>query len=468
MTTTLLLQVSPGEVWAALVEGDALGALRIWRDAASAEPGQVFLGRVVALKPELPAALVEIGFERPAFLSAEDAPKGALAGLTEGEAVLVQVLKAARADKGAGVSLRLRLDGRFLALTPERPGIVLDALPQADRAGVAAELAALARPQEGLRALAPAAGATAAELAADLEALRRRHAAIAAARRTATPPALLEAPATPVARALAEFAPGRPDAVVNDDAAALGEARRWAAQYAPALAERLALHRGATPLFEHHGIAGDVAVALELRVPLPSGGALIIAHTAAATVIDVDSGSAPGRGRDAALAILALNLEAARAVARQIRLRSLAGPIVIDFIGMRRREDRERVSEALHEALADDRGSDVLGWTRLGHLELVRKRRYASLEELLFERTPEGGLVKTPLTVALEALRALARAALAAPPRAPTLRLHPEVAAVLEAAARPARAALEQRLGRGIAVIAEPGRPRDRFDIGLG
>jgi len=188
---TLLLSCSPGEVWAALVQDGALAGLRVLRAATAARSGEVLLGRIVALKPELPAALVEIGFERPAFLSAEDAPKGALAGLTEGEAVLVQVLKAARADKGAGVSLRLRLDGRFLALTPERPGIVLDALPQADRAGVAAELAALARPQEGLRALAPAAGATAAELAADLEALRRRHAAIAAARRTATPPALL-------------------------------------------------------------------------------------------------------------------------------------------------------------------------------------------------------------------------------------------------------------------------------------
>lgn len=134
---------------------------------------------------------------------------------------------------------------------------------------------------------------------------------------------------------------------------------------------------------------------------------------------------------------------------------------------MRRREDRERVREALHEALADDADSEVLGWTRLGHLELVRKRRHPPLLELLFERTPEGGLAKTPLTVALEALRALARAALVAPPRAPTLRLHPEVAAVLDAAARPARASLEQRLGRGIAVIAEPGRPRDRFDTGL-
>jgi Rne/Rng family ribonuclease len=464
---TLLLEVSPGEVWAALVVGGALHALRLWRDAPGAEPGEVYLGRVVARQPELPAALVDLGHERPAFLSAEDAPKGAVAALTEGTAVMVQVTKAARADKAAGVSLRLRLDGRFLALLPGRPGIDVEALPAPERARLSVALAALASPEEGLRALGGAAAASAAELGADLAALRARAAALEGARRASRPPAALEAPATPVRRALAAFAGAQPDAIVIDDAVAFGAARRWLAEHAPALAARLALHRGVTPLFEEQGIAGAVAEVLAPRVGLPGGGTLSIAHTAAATVIDVDSGSGGGRGRDAAQAALALNLEAARAVARQIRLRSLAGPIVIDFVGMRRREDRERVREALHEALAEDADSEVLGWTRLAHLEVVRKRRHAPLTELLFAPAGEGGLVKTPLTLALEALRALGRAALATPPRAPSLRVHPEVAAVLDRAARPARAALERRLGRAIAIHAEPGRLRERFDIGL-
>ena len=195
---------------------------------------------------------------------------------------------------------------------------------------------------------------------------------------------------------------------------------------------------------------------------LPDGGALTIELTAAATMIDVDSGAGARGGK----AHLATNLSAAREAARQIRLRNLAGPIVIDFIGMRDRRDRDRVREALAAALADDADSEVLGWTRLGHLELVRKRREAPLAELLFERTAGGGLVKTAVTVALEALRALARESETMPARAPVLHVHPEVAEALAGEAAAARQELEARLGRPIEIVAAPGRARDGFDIG--
>jgi ribonuclease G len=166
--------------------------------------------------------------------------------------------------------------------------------------------------------------------------------------------------------------------------------------------------------------------------------------------------------------MLAANLAAAQEAARQIGLRNLAGPIVIDFVGMRDRRDRDRVRAALTAALADDGDAEVLGWTRLGHLELVRKRRHAPLAELLFERLPGGGLAKTPLTVALEALRVLAREAAAAPVRAPVLHVHPEVATALSGEAGVARRELEGRLGRAVDIVAEPGRARDGFDIVLG
>ncbi len=282
---------------------------------------------------------------------------------------------------------------------------------------------------------------------------------IEAARTRSRPPAPLETPALPIAALLADFAPRHPDLIAVDDRAAFAEARAWLARHHPELSDRLALHRDAVPLFEHHGIAGAIAAALQPRVPLPGGGALTIEPTAAATMIDVDTGAARGA--------LATNLAAVGEAARQIRLRNLAGPIVIDFAGMRRRGERDRVRDALAAALAGDADAEVLGWTRLGHLELVRKRRHAPLFELLFERAPGGGLVKTPLTVALEALRALARDAAAAPARTHSLHVHPEVAAALAGEAGEARRELEARLGRAIAVIAEPGRSREAFDIRL-
>jgi ribonuclease G len=405
----LLIEVSPGELWAALAEEGVLTALRVARAGARGGVGEIVLGRVVSIKPELPAALVDIGLDRPGFLSAEDiVPRGALAQLHEGQAIVAQVTKQARADKAAGLSMRLRLD--------------------------------------------------------DAEPATRRQ-AIETAARASRAPALLEKAVSPLERLLEEFAPLALDAVIVDDRASFAAARRWLQRHHPQLAEHLSLHRGTVPLFEHRAIADDIANALSPRVALRGGGALTVELTAAATVIDVDSGSGGARARNAEAALLAVNLEAAGEVARQIRLRGLAGPIVVDFIGMRRREHRARVAGALAAELTGDGDTEVLGWTRLGHLELRRKRRHAPLTEFLFERAPGGGLVKTPLTVALEALRALARHADATGLRAPALLVHPEVAAVLEGEGREARQELETRLGRAVAVTAEPARRRDSYDI---
>jgi ribonuclease G len=467
MRRELLIACAPGELWAALVEDETLAGLRVLRPSARGRIGDIFLGRVESLRPELPAALVDIGLDRPAFLSGEDATRGGIVGLHEGQAILVQVRKAARADKAMGVSMRLVLGGRCLDLTPARPGIAADkGLVAAERERLIAFLGGIARPDEGFVLHPTAAGVSAEALAVEADSLRARWRALEAARDAGRAPLLLDEPASPLGLLLAEFAPSSPDAIVIDDRAAYAEARSWLQRYAPVLAERLALHREAAALFEQHGIAAEIEAVLQPRVALPGGGAIAIEHTAAATVIDVDSGSSGGRAKDAARAAFAANLEASRAVARHIRLRSLAGPIVVDFIGMRRREDRDAVRATLAAALGDS--AEVLGWTRLGHLELVIKRRQAPLAELLFERLPGGGLVRTPLTVALAALAALARAAAAAPPRAPALHVHPSVAAILDGEAAPARRALEQRLGRAVVVLAEPARARDTFDICLG
>ncbi|MGO8919724.1 MAG: ribonuclease E/G [Stellaceae bacterium] len=468
MSGELLIACSPGEVWAALVQDGELAALRVLRAGAGARAGAVFFGRVVALKPELPAALVDIGVDRAGFLSAEDAglPSG-ISALHEGQAVIVQVTKEARADKATGLSMRLRLAGRLLELAPGRPGIGAHKMLGAEeRQRLVALLGEIAQPGEGFILRQAASGASAAMLAQDAETLRARWRRIEAESRAGAPPRQLDDSVTPVALALEEFAPALPDAIVLDERAAYAEARHWLARHHPDLAERLSLHRESAALFDERGIAGEVAAVLAPDVPLAEGGAITIEQTAAATMIDVDMGSTGGRGRDAERAILGANVAAAKEVARQIRLRGLAGPIVVDFIGMRRREQRERVRETLAAALAGE--AELLGWTRLGHFELVRQRRQAPLAELLFERAADGGRVKTSLTVALEAVRAMAQAAAAAPPRAPSLHLHPEVAAALDGPGRMARQELERRLGRPIGIVSEPARARETFEVRLG
>jgi Ribonuclease G/E len=374
VTRRLLLSVSPGEIWAAVTADDELAALRLVRDLGAAGAGDVYRGRVVALRPAIPAVLVDIGEARPGFLGGEDMPPGIKP--REGEAVIVRVTKAARADKAASLSMKFNADAPAFAATGPAP-----------------------------------------------ELLHRRD--------------------TPLGALLRDF--GDADAVVVDDPAALAEIRR--------VRPDAVLHADAAPLFEAEGVAASVEAAMAPRVALPKDGAIGIDVTAAATVIDVDGGKSGA---------IAANFGAAREIARQIRLRDLSGPIVIDFVGMRDRGQRARVEAALKQALGDE--PDYLGWTRLGHYELVVKRRRPSLTEQLFAYRPGAAAVKTALTIALEALRALSRESRAAPGKQFRLEVHPDVAACVEDEARPARQELERRLGYAVRIAARP-RPRDSFAV---
>ena len=358
MTRRLLLSFSPGEIWAALIADGDLAGLRLMRTHGAARPGDLYRGRVVALRPDLPAVLVDIGEDRPGFLGGEDMPRGTK--LREGETVIVRVAKAARADKAAGLNTKLDADERSVAADGPAPKL-----------------------------------------------LRRRE--------------------TPLAELFTDFPA---DEIVVDDSAALAEIKHL-------FKGPVRLHTDATPLFEAEGVAIDDVLAP--RVTLPKDGAIIIETTRAATMIDVDG------GRSGAVAA---NLAAAREIGRQIRLRDLAGPIVIDFIGMKERGQRARVEAALKACLAE--GPQYLGWTRLGHYELVLTRRRASLTERLFEHG-----AKTPLTVALEALRLIQRESRAAPGKRFGLKVHPDVAACFDRAAASAKAELEARLGYAIRVVAE-------------
>jgi Ribonuclease G/E len=372
MTRRLLLSVSPGEIWAALLVDGELEALRLVRNVG-ARAGDVYRGQVVALRPAIPAALVDIGEARPGFLGGEDMPPGMAP--REGEAIIVRVTKAARADKAAGLSMKLVGD-----------------MPSFANAGAVPEL------------------------------LHRRDTAFGGL--------------------LRDFSDA--DAVIVDDGTALAEIRHARPD--------ASLHLGSVPLFDAEGIAAAVEIAMAPRVALPKDGAVIFEATAAAIMIDVDG------GRNGAAAT---NLDAAREIARQIRLRDLSGPIVIDFIAMRDRGQRARVEVTLKQALG---GQDYLGWTRLGHYELIVKRRRPSLSEQLYTYQPGAAAVKTNLTVALEALRALSRESHATPGKRLGIDVHPDVAACFENDARPAVQELERRLGRAVKIAAQP-RQRDSFAI---
>ncbi|HWK46170.1 MAG TPA: ribonuclease E/G [Stellaceae bacterium] len=446
---TLLVELTPGEGRAALLAGTE--PIEVWHHRALGDSliGAVFLGRVVRLLPSLPGAFVEIGAGRPAFLDG-------ITGLTEGQAVVVQGVKDAYADKAAEVTRALSFEGRLAVWTQGRPGIAVSRRMAPDeRARLSTILASLVGPGEGVVLRSHAEGATADALSEEVTALRAVAVAIDEAASRAVPPARLDRPPSALERLLALAQANRPGRIILDDAAALPIARR--------LASSQTIEAEPPGLFARYDVEAAIDEALEPVVALPGGGSLVIEATTALIAIDVNLGAAAGgRGR-AAEAVLATNLAAAVAVARALRLRNLAGSIIVDFVSMRSREHRQQVRDALAAAVADDpMAVDVLGWTRLGHVELTRRRGLPSLADMLLDDVPQGRR-RSALTVALAALRALAHGSAPAGPL--DLRVAPAVAAVLEGRAAPFLADAARRAGRSVTVVADASHPHESFDI---
>ena len=268
------------------------------------------------------------------------------------------------------------------------------------------------------------------------------------------PPARLHPIAT-FAAALAGVLPAAPDHIFVDDPAAIIDIHT---AFPGAGAEQRP--EAEWPI----ELDAVFAEALAETLTLPGGGRAHFEATRAGVMIDIDSGT-PETGSPEQTG-LAANVAAAALVAQQIRLRNLGGGIVVDFVGLDGRAARQRVRSAVADALASDPvGPRILGWTRLGHLELVRPRRGRPLAEALLERRPDGALVKTAVTIAYEVLRALRREARAQPGRQWRLVVAPEVAATLSGSAASAVRRAEERFARKIAIEGEQGCERERFEI---
>lgn len=405
MERELLIAAGPGEWRAALLEAAVPVELMVERGERS-EAGSIHLGRVCRLVPALDAALVDIGGERPAFLpQREVVPRGSR--LNEGQRVLVQVRREPQDGKAARVTMAVRPRSRHLEqITDGAEGLAQRWRNILDRASLI------------------------------------------------EPPARLD-PVPTFAAALASALPGTAARVGVDDPGAVPETRAAFPGAAVAHRPQAEWPIDLDALFDQ---------ALSETVALPGSGAIHFETTRAGMLIDVDSGI-PEAGSPQRTGI-ETNLAAAVTIARQVRLRNLGGGIVIDFIGLDNRASREEVRAALAEALAGDPAMpQILGWTRLGHFELVRPRRGRPLHEALVERRRGGALVKTGITIAFEALRALRRQARAQPGRQWQLVVAPEVAAVLTGGLAGAVREAERRFAREIAITADPALGRERFQI---
>ncbi|MBK1838106.1 ribonuclease E/G [Azospirillum sp. YIM B02556] len=317
---------------------------------------------------------------------AKPAPIGAL--LRTGQPVLVQVKADATGSKGPSLTMDITLPGRFLVHAPLGRDIAVS-----KRLGSGPERAALAQRIEqlvtgaGWILRAGAARMPDELLAAESEALHLQWRAIRDDARAGAAPRLLHPGPDAPTRALIEQGAAVPAAILVDDPAPAGGIRigdglllsglrDWCGRHAPDLLPRLGAHRESQRLFDLRDLDGAIAELLDVRVPLPLGGSLVIERTEALTVVDVNAGE---RGNP-----LEVNLDAAAEIARQLRLRNVGGIVVVDFVNMRSRGDAERVLAALSQAVESDPvQTQVYGMSKLGLVELTRARRGTPLAALL-------------------------------------------------------------------------------------
>ena len=489
MSQELLVNVGIGEVRIARAEDGRLTELAIEPATEGSLVGNIYLGRVVRVVANIGAAFVDIGVGRDGFLGAREAarlrPRGAGDDedppinelVSEGEAILVQVATDAVADKGAGLRGAITLPGQLLVHAPTQLGVVVSRrlTDEAERqrlAGLVEAGRAEADAHEGRFIVRTAAeGAAAEALREDIERLVAAWRDLTAARAQAHPPACLFDERDPIVRALRDLTTRATERIRIDSGEAFLRARDYCQRHRPDLAGRVEHFRGPGALFDHADIEADIEAALERDVRLPSGGAITIEETEALTAIDVDSGAlteTPSR-RETALRV---NLEAAGAIGRQVRLRGIGGMIVVDFLDLETAADRARLASALEDAFAPDAARPRAGPipTR-GVVVITRARVRPSLWMQLTEPCPGcGASGRRPTTATL--VRALLRRA----ERAATsgraggslrVRAAPVVAQALEAD-RAAVELLERRIGRPIEIeaVANVERTHVEFEAG--
>ena len=505
MSAEVLINVAPRETRAALLEGGVLQEVFVERASRRGIVGNVYKGRITRVLPGMQAAFVEVGLARTAFLHVNDivsddarfdaqrvaaaAASGGPPGLppaareaaadirrliAEGDDIIVQVVKDPLGAKGARLTTFVSLPSRYLVFMPRGRGIGISARieDEGERQRLRAAMQSIvgdAHPG-GYIVRTAAEGVDPGRLASDLEYLERLWNHVRERSLRAAPGELVHEDLPLALRVLRDELGRGIERVLVDDGHELARLQRFVADFSSVQAPRLELHAGTRPVFDLHGVEEEINRALERKVSLKSGGYLVIDQTESMTTIDVNTGGFVGY-RNLEDTIFRTNLEAAVAIARQLRLRNLGGIIIIDFIDMRDETHREQVLGALRQALSGDHAqTQVAPISPLGLVEMTRKRTRESLEHLLCETCPacEGrGSIRSVDTVCQDIFREILRQARQFDSRELLVLAHQDVVERLLGDESPVLAELEAQSGRPIRLQAESLYEVDRYDVVL-
>lgn len=434
MSDEILVNVGPTETRAALIENGVVQEIYIERVQRKGYVGNVYKGKVVRVLPGMQAAFVDIGQERAGFIHAADiAPldKDGMEDRTlevgdirelarEGQPLLVQVTKDPIGSKGARLTTHLSVSARYLVYMPQTQhiGVSNRIEDAAERERLRAAVESLASEYEqykgGFIVRTVAEGVSEEELRADIPFVYKLWHDLADTIKAAKAPAIVYEDLPLYMRTVRDLMRPQIEKIRIDSREAYQRMESFAKYYAPEIGGRIEHYPGERPLFDLYGVEGELAKALDTRVVLKSGGYLIIEQTEAMCTIDVNTGAFVGH-RNLEETIFKTNLEAAAAIARQLRLRNLGGIIIIDFIDMSDQEHQRQVLRTLEKTLEKDRAkTSINGVSSLGLVEMTRKRTRESLGQSLCEPCPVcsgRGHLKSSETVCYEIFREILREA---------------------------------------------------------
>jgi ribonuclease G len=461
--------------------------------------GNIYKGRVAKVLPGMQAAFIDIGMEKAAFMHVSDLSTEADFGdtlldteddeekgsemprprrqsskpieqlLTPGQEVMVQISKGPIGTKGPRVTTYVSLPGRYLVFMPNVEHIgVSRRIPRDDeRARLKDIMRRMRRPGFGYIVRTVSEGVKEEELRSDVEFLHVLWQDILA-KRERPAPAMLHTDLSLSFRVVRDLFGKRVDRLWIDSKAEYQAIRDFVERFSPEQTSKVHYYEKSEPLFDALGIEQEITRALSRKVWLKSGGYIVIDHTEAMTVIDVNTGRFVGK-RDQEETILRNNLEAVKEIAYQIKLRGIGGIIIIDFIDMEREKNRERVYQAFVDAMSTDKArSRISRISDLGLIELSRERVREDLLRAMSEpcRYCEGrGYTKSPTTVAYELFRELRRVGDTADNGKIVVGTHPSVADLLQEEERQGLDEIEQQLHVKVIVMPDEKLHLEQFDI---
>jgi len=498
MTKELVINTTSHETRIALLENGHIAELYIERSRDRGIVGNIYMGRVVRVLPGMQAAFVDIGLEKAAFLYVADVfdemetveqfveGDGDILGavsegehdhlphieelLQEGQEILVQVAKEPLGTKGARITSHISLPGRHLVYMPtvDHIGISRRIENEEEKERLRTIIESIRPAGTGFIVRTASEAKSEEELRADMEFLVGQWRQIQQLQESKRAPSLVHSDLDVTCKVLRDILTEDIDRILVDEAREYEKIVNFIGTFMPNLQYQIEQHTGSEPIFDAFGLEVEISRALGRKVWLKSGGYIVIEQTEALTTVDVNTGRFVGR-RNLEDTILKTNLEAVKEIAFQLRLRNIGGIIVIDFIDMEKDAHKEKVEQALEEALRSDKSkTNILKISELGLVQMTRKRVRESIGRTLCKPCPycEGkGVVKSRTTMVYEIFRELHRELPNLPGPRVALSVSSEVAVLLYDEERSGIEELERKFGKEITIKVRPSFHLEQFEI---